>query len=171
MGGGGGAGGTGRASASEQPQPHSLSRAPAPHRSESGTLAMCSPEEEALLQLEEVFSVTLDHINNLVLQPLLKAAAEPSDPWGRECLSLLQQLHRSSRRLWEVTKESLHSLQERLHHPDSFGLEALLLLHSADHILQIHIEYDSRGRTGADTGTHLGQGFSKGVRVVQPLLQ
>uniref|UniRef100_A0A8D1CTX1 ALS2 C-terminal-like protein n=1 Tax=Sus scrofa TaxID=9823 RepID=A0A8D1CTX1_PIG len=102
---------------------------------------MCSPEEEALLQLEEVFSVTLDHINNLVLQPLLKAAAEPSDPWGRECLSLLQQLHRSSRRLWEVTKESLHSLQERLHHPDSFGLEALLLLHSADHILQIHIEY------------------------------
>lgn len=34
---------------------------------------MCSPEEEALLQLEEVFSVTLDHINNLVLQPLLKA--------------------------------------------------------------------------------------------------
>uniref|UniRef100_A0A8D1N6L6 ALS2 C-terminal-like protein n=1 Tax=Sus scrofa TaxID=9823 RepID=A0A8D1N6L6_PIG len=102
---------------------------------------MCSPEEEALLQLEEVFSVTLDHINNLVLQPLLKAAAEPSYPWGRECLSLLQQLHRSSRRLWEVTKESLHSLQERLHHPDSFGLEALLLLHSADHILQIHIEY------------------------------
>ncbi|XP_047628204.1 ALS2 C-terminal-like protein isoform X2 [Phacochoerus africanus] len=102
---------------------------------------MCSPEEEALLQLEEVFSVTLDHINNLVLQPLLKAAAEPSDPWGRECLSLLQQLHRSSRRLWKVTKESLHSLQERLHHPDSFGLEALLLLHSADHILQIHIEY------------------------------
>lgn len=69
-----------------------------------------------------------------------------------------------------MTKESLHSLQERLHHPDSFGLEALLLLHSADHILQIHIEYDSRGGTGADTGTHLGQGFSKGLGSVLGLV-
>lgn len=32
---------------------------------------MCSPEEEALLQLEEVFSATLGRINSLVLQPLL----------------------------------------------------------------------------------------------------
>lgn len=31
---------------------------------------MCSPEEEALLQLEEVFSATLGRINSLVLQPL-----------------------------------------------------------------------------------------------------
>lgn len=40
---------------------------------EAGTLAMCSPEEAALLQLEEVFSATLARINNLVLQPLLMA--------------------------------------------------------------------------------------------------
>lgn len=31
---------------------------------------MCSPEEEALLQLEEVFSATLGRINSLVLKPL-----------------------------------------------------------------------------------------------------
>lgn len=31
---------------------------------------MCSPEEEALLQLEEVFSATLGRINSFVLQPL-----------------------------------------------------------------------------------------------------
>lgn len=34
---------------------------------------MCSPEEEALLRLEEVFSATLARINSLVLQPLLMA--------------------------------------------------------------------------------------------------
>ncbi|XP_030618288.1 ALS2 C-terminal-like protein isoform X2 [Delphinapterus leucas] len=106
---------------------------------ESGTLAMCSPEEAALLRLEEVFSATLSRINSFVLQPLLEA--EPSDPWGRECLQLLQQLHRSSQQLWEVTEESLHSLQERLRHPDSISLESLLLLHSADRVLQVHLEY------------------------------
>ncbi|TKC33637.1 hypothetical protein EI555_007467 [Monodon monoceros] len=108
---------------------------------ESGTLAMCSPEEAALLRLEEVFSATLSRINSFVLQPLLEAALEPSDPWGRECLQLLQQLHRSSQQLWEVTEESLHSLQERLRHPDSISLESLLLLHSADRVLQVHLEY------------------------------
>ncbi|MBV95716.1 ALS2 C-terminal-like protein, partial [Eschrichtius robustus] len=108
---------------------------------ESGTLAMCSPEEAALLQLEEVFSATLARINSFVLQPLLEAAPEPSDPWGRECLQLLQQLHRSSQQLWEVTEESLHSLQKRLRHPDSISLESLLLLHSADRVLQVHLEY------------------------------
>ncbi|XP_030618291.1 ALS2 C-terminal-like protein isoform X7 [Delphinapterus leucas] len=100
---------------------------------------MCSPEEAALLRLEEVFSATLSRINSFVLQPLLEA--EPSDPWGRECLQLLQQLHRSSQQLWEVTEESLHSLQERLRHPDSISLESLLLLHSADRVLQVHLEY------------------------------
>ncbi|XP_060018127.1 ALS2 C-terminal-like protein isoform X3 [Lagenorhynchus albirostris] len=108
---------------------------------ESGTLAMCSPEEAALLRLEEVFSATLARINSFVLQPLLEAAPEPSDPGGRECLQLLQQLHRSSQQLWEVTEESLHSLQERLRHPDSISLESLLLLHSADRVLQVHLEY------------------------------
>lgn len=34
---------------------------------------MCSPEEVALLRLEEVFLATLARINNLVLQPLLTA--------------------------------------------------------------------------------------------------
>ncbi|XP_068413902.1 ALS2 C-terminal-like protein isoform X3 [Eschrichtius robustus] len=102
---------------------------------------MCSPEEAALLQLEEVFSATLARINSFVLQPLLEAAPEPSDPWGRECLQLLQQLHRSSQQLWEVTEESLHSLQKRLRHPDSISLESLLLLHSADRVLQVHLEY------------------------------
>lgn len=34
---------------------------------------MCSPEEAALLQLEEVFSATLARISNRVLQPLLTA--------------------------------------------------------------------------------------------------
>lgn len=38
---------------------------------------MCSPEEEALLRLEEVFSATLARINSLVLQPLL----ETSESW------------------------------------------------------------------------------------------
>ncbi|NIG60160.1 ALS2 C-terminal-like protein [Pontoporia blainvillei] len=102
---------------------------------------MCSPEEAALLRLEEVFSATLARISSFVLQPLLEAAPEPSDPWGRECLQLLQQLHRSSQQLWEVTEESLHSLQERLRHPDSISLESLLLLHSADRVLQVHLEY------------------------------
>uniref|UniRef100_A0ABI8ASJ3 Alsin-like PH-like domain-containing protein n=1 Tax=Felis catus TaxID=9685 RepID=A0ABI8ASJ3_FELCA len=100
---------------------------------------MCSPEEEALLQLEEVFSSTLARINSLVLQPLL--TAEPSDPQGRECLRLLQQLHRSSQQLWEVTEESLHSLRRRLCHQDSVGLESLLLLCGADRVLRVHVEY------------------------------
>lgn len=34
---------------------------------------MCSPEEAALLRLEEVFSATLARINSLVFQPLLEA--------------------------------------------------------------------------------------------------
>ncbi|XP_004368768.1 ALS2 C-terminal-like protein [Trichechus manatus latirostris] len=102
---------------------------------------MCNPEEAALLRLEETFSATLARIDSLVLQPLLLATPEPSDPWGRECLRLLQQLHRSSQKLWEVTEESLHSLQERLSHPDSIGLETLLLLRGADHVLQVHMEY------------------------------
>ncbi|XP_042834704.1 ALS2 C-terminal-like protein isoform X1 [Panthera tigris] len=100
---------------------------------------MCSPEEEALLRLEEVFSSTLARINSLVLQPLL--TAEPSNPQGRECLRLLQQLHKSSQQLWEVTEESLHSLRRRLCHQDSVGLESLLLLCSADRVLRIHVEY------------------------------
>ncbi|KAK2091028.1 ALS2 C-terminal-like protein [Saguinus oedipus] len=102
---------------------------------------MCGPEEAALLRLEEVFSATLAHVNSLVLKPLLLAAPEPSDPWGRECLQLLQQLHKSSQQLWEVTEESLHSLQERLRHSDSTGLESLLLLRDADRVLQAHMEY------------------------------
>ncbi|XP_057561038.1 ALS2 C-terminal-like protein isoform X4 [Hippopotamus amphibius kiboko] len=107
---------------------------------------MCSPEEVALLRLEEVFSATLARVNSLVLQPLLEAAPEPSDPWGRECL---QQLHRSSQQLRKVTKESLHSLQERLRHPDSKGLESLLLLHSADCVLQVHLDEYWRGQRKA----------------------
>nr|XP_025844958.1 ALS2 C-terminal-like protein [Vulpes vulpes] len=102
---------------------------------------MCSPEEEALLRLEEVFSATLARINSLVLQPLLETTPEPSDPRGREHLRLLQQLHQSSQQLWEVTEESLHSLRERLCHQDSVGLESLLLLCGADRVLQIHVEY------------------------------
>nr|XP_023476328.1 ALS2 C-terminal-like protein isoform X1 [Equus caballus]XP_023476329.1 ALS2 C-terminal-like protein isoform X1 [Equus caballus]XP_023476330.1 ALS2 C-terminal-like protein isoform X1 [Equus caballus]XP_023476331.1 ALS2 C-terminal-like protein isoform X1 [Equus caballus] len=109
--------------------------------SESSTGTMCSPEEAALLRLEEVFLATLARINSLVLQPLVTAAPEPSDPQGRECLRLLQQLHGSSQQLWEVMEESLHSLQERLCHPDSVGLESLLLLRRADHVLQVHVEY------------------------------
>ncbi|XP_015423803.1 PREDICTED: ALS2 C-terminal-like protein [Myotis davidii] len=100
---------------------------------------MCSPEEAALLQLEEVFSATLARISNRVLQPLL--TAEPSDPQGRECLRLLQQLHGCAQRLWEVTERSLRALRERLRHPDAIGLESLLLLLEADHVLQVHMEY------------------------------
>ncbi|XP_007949975.1 ALS2 C-terminal-like protein [Orycteropus afer afer] len=109
---------------------------------------MCNPEEAALLRLEEVFSAALARINCLVLQPLLldgksrlSSGEEPSDPRGRECLQLLQQLHKSSQQLWEVTEESLHSLRERLRHPDSVGLESLLLLRDADRVLQVHIQY------------------------------
>ncbi|XP_014395999.1 PREDICTED: ALS2 C-terminal-like protein isoform X4 [Myotis brandtii] len=100
---------------------------------------MCSPEEAALLQLEEVFSATLARISNRVLQPLL--TAEPSDPQGRECLRLLQQLHGCAQQLWEVTERSLRALRERLRHPDAIGLESLLLLLEADHVLQVHMEY------------------------------
>lgn len=67
-------------------------------------------------------------------------APEPSDAQGREGLRLLQQLHQSSQRLWEVTEESLHSLQERLGHQDTVGLESLLLLRDADRVLQVHVE-------------------------------
>ncbi|XP_047551603.1 ALS2 C-terminal-like protein isoform X4 [Lutra lutra] len=102
---------------------------------------MCSPEEEALRRLEEVFSATLARINSLVLQPLLGTTPEPSDPQIRECLRLVQQLHQSSQRLWEVTEESLHSLRERLGHQDAVGLESLLLLRDADRVLQVHVEY------------------------------
>ncbi|XP_036075208.1 ALS2 C-terminal-like protein isoform X2 [Rousettus aegyptiacus] len=102
---------------------------------------MCSPEESALLRLEEVFSATLARINSLVLQPLLAAAPEPSDPRGRECLLLLQQLHGRSQQLLEVTEESLHSLRERLRHPDTVGLGSLLLLHGAEGVLRVHLEY------------------------------
>lgn len=49
----------------------------------AGTLAMCSPEESALLRLEEVFSATLARINSLVLQPLL-AAGEPRFSTGKD---------------------------------------------------------------------------------------
>lgn len=40
---------------------------------------MCSPEEEALLRLEEVFSATLARINSLVLQPLLETSESRLD--------------------------------------------------------------------------------------------
>ncbi|XP_027441296.1 ALS2 C-terminal-like protein isoform X2 [Zalophus californianus] len=102
---------------------------------------MCSPEEEALLRLEEVFSATLARVNSLVLLPLLETTPEPSDPQGRECLRLLQRLHWSSQRLWEVTEESLHSLRERLCHQDTVGLESLMLLQHAERVLQAHVEY------------------------------
>lgn len=65
---------------------------------------------------------------------------EPSDPQGRECLRLLQQLHGCAQRLWEVTERSLRALRERLRHPDAIGLESLLLLLEADHVLQVHME-------------------------------
>nr|XP_035131048.2 ALS2 C-terminal-like protein isoform X1 [Callithrix jacchus]XP_035131049.2 ALS2 C-terminal-like protein isoform X1 [Callithrix jacchus]XP_035131050.2 ALS2 C-terminal-like protein isoform X1 [Callithrix jacchus] len=120
---------------------------------------MCGPEEASLLRLEEVFSATLTNVNSLVLKPLLLAAPEPSDPWGRECLQLLQQLHKSSQQLWEVTEESLHSLQERLRHPDSTGLESLLLLRDADRVLQAHVEYIK-----AYTSCMVVQAFQKAAR-------
>ncbi|KAM6169372.1 ALS2 C-terminal-like protein [Rhynchocyon petersi] len=120
---------------------------------------MCYAEEAALLRLEEVFSATLARINNLVLQPMLSAAPEPSDPRSRECLCLVQQLHKNSQRLWEVTEESLHSLRERLRHPDSVGLESLLLLRDTDHILQVHVEYIQ-----SYTDCVVAQAFQKAVK-------
>ncbi|XP_057353733.1 ALS2 C-terminal-like protein isoform X2 [Manis pentadactyla] len=129
---------------------------------------MCSPEEATLLRLEEVFLATLARISSLVLQPLLKAAPEPSDPRGRECLRLLQQLHRSFQQLWEVTEESLHSLRERLCPLDSTGLESLLLLRSADHVVQVHVEYIE-----SYTNCMVVQAFQKAAkrrRVIQALL-
>lgn len=71
---------------------------------------------------------------------LAAPAPEPSDARGRECLPLLQQLHRCSQQLWEVTEENLHSLRERLRHPDAVGLESLLLLRGAEGVLQVHLE-------------------------------
>ncbi|KAB0389614.1 hypothetical protein E2I00_016571, partial [Balaenoptera physalus] len=94
---------------------------------------------------------------------------EPSDPWGRECLPLLQQLHRSSQQLWEVTEESLHSLQKRLRHPDSISLESLLLLHSADRVLQVpRVLHKLRGSAGLSEGSKqeergLGSGTGPGI--------
>lgn len=109
-----------------------------------------------MLRLEEVFSATLSRINTLVLQPLLTAAPEPSDPAGRECLRLLQQLHRSAQQLWEVTEESLHALRERLRCPASTALEALPLLRGADRILRGHVEY-----IDAYTNCVVAQAFQK----------
>lgn len=120
---------------------------------------MCSPEEKALLRLEEVFSATLARVNSLVLQPLLEAAAEPSDAKGRECLQLLQQLHQSSQQLWEATEESLHSLRERVHSPENVGLETVLLLRRPDHVLQAHLEYIE-----AYTRCVVAQVFQKAVK-------
>lgn len=102
---------------------------------------MCSSEETDLLRLEEVFSTTLARTISLILQPLLLADPEPSDPCGKECLRLLQQLHECAQRLWEVTEQSLLSLRQRLYHPPSMGLEAVLLLNNADYVLQAHMEY------------------------------
>lgn len=101
---------------------------------------MCSSEETDLLRLEEVFSTTLARTISLILQPLLLADPEPSDPCGKECLRLLQQLHECAQRLWEVTEQSLLSLRQRLYHPPSMGLEAVLLLNNADYVLQAHME-------------------------------
>ncbi|GAB1294744.1 ALS2 C-terminal-like protein [Apodemus speciosus] len=102
---------------------------------------MCSSEEADLLRLEEVFSTTLDRIITLNLKPLLLADPEPSDLCGKECLGLLQQLHESAQRLWDVTEQSLLSLRQRLYHPSSLDLEAVLLLSNADLVLQAHVEY------------------------------
>ncbi|KAM4856225.1 ALS2 C-terminal-like protein isoform X1 [Urocitellus parryii] len=123
---------------------------------ETSTLVMCGPEEAALLRLEEVFSATLARINNLILQPLLSTDPESSDPQDRECLRLLQQLHKSSQQLGEVTEDSLYSLWERQRHPRSFGLESLLLLRSADLVMQVHMEYIE-----SYTSCLVGQAFHK----------
>lgn len=48
----------------------------------SRTLAMCSPEEAALLRLEEIFSNTLTQTIRSILQPLL-LAGECRPRWGR----------------------------------------------------------------------------------------
>lgn len=71
---------------------------------------------------------------------LLSTDPEPSDPCGKECLQLLQQLHESAQRLWDVTEQSLLSLRQRLYHSPSVGLEAVLLLSNADYVLQAHME-------------------------------
>ncbi|KFO33250.1 ALS2 C-terminal-like protein [Fukomys damarensis] len=102
---------------------------------------MCSVEDTALLQLKEAFLATLEGVSLSILQPLLLADPEPSEPRGQECLWLLQQLHGSFQQLQEVTKQSLESLQKRLHQPGTTGLESLLLLGSADRFLQVHMEY------------------------------
>ncbi|XP_027625111.1 ALS2 C-terminal-like protein isoform X2 [Tupaia chinensis] len=120
---------------------------------------MCSPQEGDLLRLEEVFSAALAQIDSLVLQPLLSAAPEPSEPQDREWLQLLQRLHQSAQQLWEVTEESLHSLRERLHHPDAAGLESLLLLRRADHVLQVHVEF-----VESYTCCLVAQAFQKGAK-------
>lgn len=71
---------------------------------------------------------------------MLSTDREPSDPCGKECLRLLQQLHECAQRLWDVTEQSLLSLRQRLYHPSSSGLEAVLLLSDANLVLQAHVE-------------------------------
>ncbi|KAM4821271.1 ALS2 C-terminal-like protein [Thomomys bottae] len=103
---------------------------------------MASSEEIALFQLEEVFSATLARIDSLILQPLL-SEVEPessSDPRGREFLQLLHRLHECTQHLWEVTDQSLHSLQRRVQNP-SCSLKTLLLLGQPDQIQKAHREY------------------------------
>ncbi|KAM8758632.1 ALS2 C-terminal-like protein [Rhynchonycteris naso] len=102
---------------------------------------MCNPAEADLLQVEEEFLTTLDRINKHVFQPLLMPAPEPSDVQSRECLRLLQQLQGSSHRLQKTTEEGLTLLQKRLRDPDEVSLESLQLLGSANHVLQVHVEY------------------------------
>ncbi|XP_028642895.1 ALS2 C-terminal-like protein isoform X2 [Grammomys surdaster] len=102
---------------------------------------MCSPMEAALLRLEEIFSTTFIQTIHSILQPLVLADPEPSDPCGKECLRLLQQLHENARRLWEVTEQSLLSLRQRSCCQRSTGLEAVLLLSNTDRVLQAYVEY------------------------------
>ncbi|XP_076773827.1 ALS2 C-terminal-like protein isoform X2 [Arvicanthis niloticus] len=107
----------------------------------SRTLAMCNPEA-ALLRQEEIFSTTLtQNIINPILKPLLLADPEPSDPCGKECLRLLQQLHKNAEQLLDVTEQSLLSLRQRSCCQPSKGLEAILLLSNTNHVLQAHMEY------------------------------
>ncbi|KAM5291946.1 ALS2 C-terminal-like protein [Ctenodactylus gundi] len=120
---------------------------------------MCSPEEAALLRLEEVFLATLARIHSLILQPLLTPDPAPSEPLDRDCLRLLQQLHQSHQQLWEVTEQSQRSLQKRARHPQSVPLESLFLLAGAGHVLQVHVEY-----TESYTDCVVAQALQKAVK-------
>uniref|UniRef100_A0A8C5KUE8 ALS2 C-terminal-like protein n=1 Tax=Jaculus jaculus TaxID=51337 RepID=A0A8C5KUE8_JACJA len=102
---------------------------------------MCSPEETALLRLEEIFSATLAYTTSLILQPLLEADPESPEPHSQECLHLVQHLHTSAQQLWDVTEQSLRSLGARLHSPSCVGLETLELLCRPDRVVQAHKEY------------------------------